>query len=72
MNVLGRISVSGGIRASDVGTRYRGYGYTQVTFDHKPLYYYTGDPTAGTTNGVGRHAFGGTWCLLAPSGRAIL
>ena len=34
-----------------LGTIERADGSTQVTYDHQPLYYYSGDTAAGDTNG---------------------
>ena len=44
------------------GTTMRDDGTTQITYDHRPLYYYSGDAAAGDTNGQG---LGDTW-FVAP------
>jgi predicted lipoprotein with Yx(FWY)xxD motif len=41
---------------------------TQVTLDGHPLYYYSGDATAGDTNGQGIMS---TWFVVNPSGTTI-
>jgi predicted lipoprotein with Yx(FWY)xxD motif len=40
-------------------------GSMQVTYNHRPLYYYSGDAKAGDTNGQG---FGGVWFVALVSG----
>jgi predicted lipoprotein with Yx(FWY)xxD motif len=40
-------------------------GMTQVTYNHMPLYYYSGDSAAGDTNGQGKN---GTWFVAPLSG----
>jgi predicted lipoprotein with Yx(FWY)xxD motif len=62
---------SGGVTSSELGTITRSGGAEQVTYDGHPLYYYAGDPKAGTTNGQGSDGFGAKWWLVAPSGSAI-
>ncbi len=57
-----------GADASLLGTTARTDGSTQVTYDGRPLYYYTPDTSPGDTNGQG---VGGVWWVMAPSGEAI-
>jgi predicted lipoprotein with Yx(FWY)xxD motif len=40
----------------------------QVTYNGWPLYYFSGDSAAGSTNGQGHD---NEWFLVAPSGKAI-
>jgi len=42
-----------------------------VTYNGWPLYYFAGDPGAGTTTGQGNDGFGAKWWLLTPSGAEI-
>jgi predicted lipoprotein with Yx(FWY)xxD motif len=60
-----------GVTASLLGTIHRGDGSTQVTYDHHPLYYYSGDSQPGQQNGQGLNAFGATWFAVAPAGGAV-
>jgi predicted lipoprotein with Yx(FWY)xxD motif len=45
----------------ELGTITRDDGSTQVTYDGKPLYIYSSDPSPGDTNGDG---FGGLWHVV--------
>lgn len=45
----------------ELGTITRDDGATQVTYDGKPLYMYSSDPSPGDTNGDG---FGGLWHVV--------
>jgi predicted lipoprotein with Yx(FWY)xxD motif len=67
----GTPAASGGAMAADVGTITRSDGTKQVTYKGHPLYYFAGDPSAGTTTGQGSPQFGAKWWLVAPSGAAI-
>jgi predicted lipoprotein with Yx(FWY)xxD motif len=60
-----------GVTASLLGTIHRGDGSTQVSYDHHPLYYYSGDSQPGQQNGQGLNAFGATWFVVAPAGGAV-
>ena len=59
-----------GVKASLLGTISRGDGTTQVTYDHHPLYYYSGDSGPGQQNGQGIDAFGAKWFVVTPAGGA--
>jgi predicted lipoprotein with Yx(FWY)xxD motif len=71
LSSTGSPGVSGGATAADLGTISRADGTKQVTYKGHPLYYFSGDPGAGTTTGQGSNAFGAKWWLVAPSGAAI-
>lgn len=43
-------------------------GGQQVTVNGSPLYYFSGDQGAGSTNGDGINSFGGTWNVVQASG----
>jgi predicted lipoprotein with Yx(FWY)xxD motif len=47
----------------EIGTITRDDGSTQVTYNDKPLYYFSGDSAAGDSNGDG---VGGIWHIAAP------
>jgi predicted lipoprotein with Yx(FWY)xxD motif len=54
-----------------LGAAKRSDGIPQVTYNGHPLYTYTGDRTAGDTNGQGLTAFGGAWFALSPAGIGV-
>jgi predicted lipoprotein with Yx(FWY)xxD motif len=60
-----------GVKASLLGTIKRSDGATQVTYNHHPLYYYSGDSGPGQQNGQGLNAFGAKWFVVAPTGSAV-
>jgi predicted lipoprotein with Yx(FWY)xxD motif len=60
-----------GVKASLLGTIKRGDNTTQVTYNHHPLYYYSGDSKAGQQNGQGLNAFGARWYVVAPAGGSV-
>lgn len=43
----------------------------QVTADGTPVYYYSGDSSAGDINGEGLNSFSGTWYAVQPSGQPM-
>jgi predicted lipoprotein with Yx(FWY)xxD motif len=67
----GKLTATGGAKASDLGTITRSDGTKQVTYDGHPLYYFVGDSAAGQTNGQGSDNFGAKWWLVASSGAKI-
>jgi predicted lipoprotein with Yx(FWY)xxD motif len=60
-----------GVKASLLGTITRSDNTTQVTYNHHPLYYYSGDSRAGQQNGQGLNAFGAAWFVVAPAGSKV-
>jgi predicted lipoprotein with Yx(FWY)xxD motif len=60
-----------GVQASLLGTIKRSDGTTQVSYNHHPLYYYSGDTAAGQQNGQGLNVFGALWYVVAPSGGLV-
>jgi predicted lipoprotein with Yx(FWY)xxD motif len=71
LTTTGTPTASDGAQASDLGTITRSDGTKQVTYMGHPLYYFVGDPSAGSTTGQGNNGFGAKWWLVAPSGAAI-
>lgn len=71
VTTTGAATVSGGAKASDLGTITRADGTKQVTYDGHALYYFAGDSSAGQTNGQGVNGFGAKWWLVAPTGSII-
>jgi predicted lipoprotein with Yx(FWY)xxD motif len=67
----GRPRAGRGVRASLIGTVRRRDGRRQVTYRGRPLYFYVGDRRAGQVSCQNVVGFGGTWLVVAPSGRAI-
>jgi predicted lipoprotein with Yx(FWY)xxD motif len=60
-----------GVKASLLGTITRSDNTTQVTYNHHPLYYYSGDSGPGQQNGQGLNAFGAAWFVVAPAGGKV-
>ncbi len=67
----GKLTASGGAKASDLGTIARQGGGKQVTYDGHALYYFAGDSGPGQTSGQGSDSFGAKWWLVAPTGSQI-
>jgi predicted lipoprotein with Yx(FWY)xxD motif len=65
------VTAGSGVNAGDIGTLTRSDGSMQVTYKSHPLYYFSGDSSAGQTNGQGSTAFGAKWWLLTPAGAPI-
>jgi predicted lipoprotein with Yx(FWY)xxD motif len=59
------------VQAGALGTIKHGNA-EQVTYDRRPLYYFVGDGSAGSTAGEGMTNFGGSWYVLSPAGKGIL
>jgi predicted lipoprotein with Yx(FWY)xxD motif len=71
LTTSGKPSVTGGARASLVGTTRRADGRLQVTYNHHPLYTFVKDKKAGQTNGEGVNAFGAAWAAMSPAGTKV-
>jgi predicted lipoprotein with Yx(FWY)xxD motif len=67
----GKLTATGGAKASDLGTITRSDGTKQVTYDGHPLYYFVGDSGPDQTGGQDSDSFGAKWWLVAPSGAEI-
>jgi len=70
-NSNGTPKAGSGVKASLLGTIKRSDNTTQVTYNHHPLYYYSGDSAAGQQNGQGLNAFGAAWFVVAPTGGKV-
>jgi predicted lipoprotein with Yx(FWY)xxD motif len=69
--VTGAPKAGPGLKASLLGTTMRSDGTTQVTYDGRPLYTYSGDAAPGDTNGQGVNTFGALWWVVAPNGQVV-
>jgi predicted lipoprotein with Yx(FWY)xxD motif len=67
----GKPRVTGGAKASLIGTTKRSDGRLQVTYKHQPLYTFAKDTKQGQTNGEGVNAFGANWFAVSPAGAAV-
>jgi predicted lipoprotein with Yx(FWY)xxD motif len=56
-----------GTTAANIGSFQRPDGSDQVTFNGRPLYYYSGDAGPGQSAGHGRSAYGGRWSAAPPT-----
>ena len=63
--------VAGGVHAADLSLITRSDGTKQVAYQGRPLYYFVGDPTKGTTRGQGNNGFGAKWWLISPAGGPV-
>jgi predicted lipoprotein with Yx(FWY)xxD motif len=71
LRASGKPTVSGGAKASLIGTIPRSDGQPQVTYDGHPLYGYQGDSKAGDVTGQGSTGFGAPWYVVSPTGATI-
>jgi predicted lipoprotein with Yx(FWY)xxD motif len=60
-----------GVNSRMLGTLRRADHTLQVTYNHHPLYLFTGDRSAGTISGEGANKFGGHWYIVNTSGNAV-
>ena len=71
LRASGKPTVSGGAKASLVGTTTRSDGKPQVTYNGHPLYSFIKDKKSGDTNGEGLTAFGGSWFAVSAAGKRV-
>jgi predicted lipoprotein with Yx(FWY)xxD motif len=60
-----------GVQASLLGTVKDASGNLEVTYNHWPLYTFSGDSGPGMAKGQGLTSFGGTWYVLNGSGNPV-
>jgi predicted lipoprotein with Yx(FWY)xxD motif len=60
-----------GVQSSLLGTVKDASGNLEVTYNHWPLYTFSGDSGAGVAKGQGLTSFGGTWYVLNTSGNPV-
>jgi predicted lipoprotein with Yx(FWY)xxD motif len=61
-----------GMQSSLLGTVKDASGNLEVTYNHWPLYTFSGDPGPGVAKGQGLTSFGGTWYALNGSGNPVI
>ena len=61
-------TAEGSVASALLGTATRPDGYTQVTYDGAPLYYFANDEKPGDTNG---QTVGDVWYVVSPTGEAV-
>lgn len=57
-----------GVNAALLGAGQRQDGSSQVTYNRRPLYHYSGDQAPGETKGQG---FAGNWFVVSPAGEPV-
>jgi predicted lipoprotein with Yx(FWY)xxD motif len=60
-----------GVQSSLLGTVKDASGKLEVTYNHWPLYTFSGDSGPGVAKGQGISNFGGTWYVLSSSGNPV-
>src|ERR1700751_4315555 len=60
-----------GVQSSLLGTVKGASGNLEVTYNHWPLYTFSGDAGPGVAKGQGLTSFGGTWYVLNESGNPV-
>jgi predicted lipoprotein with Yx(FWY)xxD motif len=60
-----------GVQSSLLGTIKDASGNLEVTYNHWPLYTFSGDSGPGVAKGQGLTSFGGTWYVLSGSGNPV-
>ena len=60
-----------GVQSSLLGTVKDASGNIEVTYNHWPLYTFSGDSGPGVAKGQGLTSFGGTWYVLNGSGNPV-
>ena len=63
--------VGAGVSKAKLRVIKRAGGARQLSYAGHPLYRLSGDSAAGDTNGQGITAFGGSWHVVAPSGKIV-
>jgi predicted lipoprotein with Yx(FWY)xxD motif len=67
----GKVTAGKGVRQNSVGVTNRRGKRRQVTYNGHPLYYYVTDKAPGQVTCQDVFEYGGTWLVVAPSGKAI-
>jgi predicted lipoprotein with Yx(FWY)xxD motif len=69
--VTGQPQAGSGVNQALLGTITRPDGTKQVTYNGRPLYYFTSDTAGRIAHGEGVKAFGGEWYVVGASGSKI-
>jgi predicted lipoprotein with Yx(FWY)xxD motif len=69
--LTGAAKASGSVQQAALATSKRSDGSMQVTYQGHPLYYFSGDKSAGSTAGQGSDGFGAKWWVVGVDGKAI-
>lgn len=64
-------AVGSGVQSSLLGTVKDASGNLEVTYNHWPLYTFSGDSGPGVAHGQGLVSFGGTWYVLTAAGNPV-
>ena len=67
----GRLVAGKGVKRALLGTTKRRDGRRQITYNGRPLYYYSGDKSPGQVLCQNVPEFGGTWLVMRPSGALV-
>ena len=65
------VTAGRGVQSSLLGTVKGASGSPEVTYNHWPLYTFSGDSGPGAAKGQGLTSFGGTWYVLNGSGNPV-
>ena len=65
------VAAGSGVQSSLLGTVKDAGGNLEVTYNHWPLYTFSGDSGPGVAKGQGLTSFGGTWYVLSGSGNPV-
>ena len=69
--VHGRLAVGAGLKRTLLGRAKRRDGRLQATYAGRPLYYYVGDRSPGQILCQNVVEYGGTWLVVAQSGKLV-
>lgn len=61
-----------GVKKALLGADRTKGGKRQVTYDHWPLYTFTGDTAPGQAHGQGIESFGGKWSTVGATGKSLV
>jgi predicted lipoprotein with Yx(FWY)xxD motif len=67
----GKPKAGSGVKSSKLSTIKLSNGSRQVTYAGHPLYTYSGDTSAASTDYVGASQFGGTWPAVNAAGKTV-
>jgi predicted lipoprotein with Yx(FWY)xxD motif len=67
----GRLLAGKGVKRSLIATTKRRDGRRQITYNGRPLYYYSGDKSPGQVLCQNVGEFGGTWLVVRPTGALV-